>query len=177
MTKEEAWAILIDASKSTTSFAHETKGIATCLAEVASKMIKQHDQWAMYSFNNSIQIIKDFAEDYGIISKARIGGMTQRNSTLLPDAIQVAYKALSTREASVRILVVVSDGYPSGYNDIGKKLISVIKEVAKSGIFLMGVGVDSGAIKEYFPINCVLSSPYEMMKTFAKSYFEMSYNF
>ena len=177
MTKEEAWAILIDASKSTTSFAHETKGIATCLAEVATKLIRQKDQWAMYAFNNSIQIIKDFNEDYGIVSKARIGGMTQRNSTLLPDALQVAYKALSTREASVRILVVVSDGYPSGYNDIGKKLVSVIKEVAKSGIFLMGVGVDSGAIKQYFPVNCVLSSPYEMMKTFAKSYFEMSYNF
>jgi hypothetical protein len=177
MTKEEAWAILIDASKSTTSFAHETKGIATCLAEVAAKLIKQHDQWAMYSFNNSIQIIKDFSEEYGIVSKARIGGMTQRNSTLLPDAIQVAYKALTTREAAVRILVVVSDGYPSGYNDIGKKLVSVIKEVAKSGIFLMGVGVDSAAIKQYFPVNCVLSSPYELMKTFAKSYLEMAYNF
>jgi len=39
------------------------------------------------------------------------------------------------------------------------------------------VGIDSSAIKQYFPYNCVLSSPYEMMKTFAKSYFEMSSGF
>ena len=92
-------------------------------------------------------------------TKARIGGLTQRSTTLLPDALQVAHKALSTREAGVRILVVVSDGYPSGYNDIDKKLVSVIKGFGKSDIYLMGIGVDSGAIKQYFPINCVLSTP------------------
>ncbi len=175
--KEEAWAILIDASKSVATFAHETRGIATCLAEVATKLIKQKNQWAMYAFNNSLQIIKDYDEDYGMVPKARIGGLVQRNSTLLPDALQVAYKSLSKKEAAVRILVVVSDGYPAGYNGIEVKLASVIKDVAKSGIFLIGVGVDSGAIKKYFPVNCVLSTPYEMMKTFAKSYFELSYLF
>ena len=177
MYKDEAWVILIDASKSITTFAQETRGIATCLAEVATKMMRQRTQWAMLSFNNSIQIIKDFSENYGITTKARIGALGQKSTTLLPDALQVAHKALSTREAGVRILVVVSDGYPSGYNDIGEKVISVMKTFAKSDIYLMGVGVDSGAIKQYFPYNCVLSSPYEMMKTFAKSYYEMSYSF
>jgi len=177
MYKDEAWVILIDASKSISSFAQETRGIATCLAEVATKMMRQRTQWAMLAFNSSIQIIKDFSEDYGITTKARIGGLTQRSTTLLPDALQVAHKALSTREAGVRILVVVSDGYPSGYNDIDKKLISVIKGFGKSDIYLMGVGVDSGAIKQYFPVNCVLSTPYEMMKTFAKSYLELAYSF
>ncbi len=177
MYKDEAWVILIDASKSLSSFAQETRGIATCLAEVATKMMRQRTQWAMLSFNNSIQVIKDFTENYDMTTKARIGGLTQRSTTLLPDALQVAHKALSTREAGVRILVVVSDGYPSGYNDIEKKLVSVIKGFAKSDIYLMGVGVDSGAIKQYFPVNCVLSTPYEMMKTFAKSYLELAYSF
>ncbi len=177
MYKDEAWVILIDASKSISTFAQETRGIATCLAEVATKMMRQRTQWAMLAFNNSIQVIKDFSENYGITTKARIGGLTQRSTTLLPDALQVAHKALSTREAGVRILVVVSDGYPSGYNDIDKKLISVIKGFSKSDIYLMGIGVDSGAIKQYFPVNCVLSTPYEMMKTFAKSYLELAYSF
>ncbi len=177
MYKDEAWVILIDASKSISSFAQETRGIATCLAEVATKLMRQRTQWAMLSFNNSIQVIKDFSENYDMTTKGRIGGLTQRSTTLLPDALQVAHKALSTREAGVRILVVVSDGYPSGYNDIDKKLISVIKTFGKSDIYLMGVGVDSGAIKQFFPVNCVLSTPYEMMKTFAKSYLELSYSF
>ena len=175
--KDEAWVILIDASKSITTFAQETRGIATCLAEVATKLMRQRTQWAMLSFNNSIQVIKDFSENYGMTTKARIGALTQNGTTLLPDALQVAHKALSTREAGVRILVVVSDGYPSGYNDIDKKLDDVIKRFGRSDIYLMGVGIDSNAIKEYFPYNCVLSSPYEMMKTFAKSYFEMSSGF
>jgi len=175
--KDEAWVILIDASKSITTFAQETRGIATCLAEVATKMMRQRTQWAMLSFNNSIQVIKDFSENYGMTTKARIGALTQNSTTLLPDALQVAHKALSTREAGVRILVVVSDGYPSGYNNIGQKLDEVIKRFGRSDIYLMGVGIDSSAIKQYFPYNCVLSSPYEMMKTFAKSYFEMSSGF
>ena len=175
--KDEAWVILIDASKSISTFAQETRGIATCLAEVATKLMRQRTQWAMLAFNNSIQIIKDFSENYGMTTKARIGGLSQRSTTLLPDALQVAHKALGTREAGVRILVVVSDGYPSGYNDIDKKLVSVIKGFARSDIYLIGVGVDSGAIKEYFPVNCVLKSPYEMMKTFAKSYLELAYSF
>jgi von Willebrand factor type A domain len=177
MYKDEAWVILIDASKSISRFAQETRGIATCLAEVATKLMRQRTQWAMFSFNNSIQVIKDFSEEYAMNTKARIGGLAQKGTTLLPDALQVAHKALSSREAAVRILVVVSDGYPSGYNDIDKKLVSVIKGFSKSDIFLMGVGVDSGAIKQYFRVNCVLSTPYEMMKTFAKSYLELAYNF
>lgn len=175
--KDEAWAILIDASKSTSKIAYETKGIATCLAEIAAKLVGQRSQWGMFAFNNTIQVIKDFSENYGMVAKARIGGLTQSSTTLLPDALQVVFKALNTREAAVRILVVVSDGYPSGYNEVGQKLIQVIKDISKSSIYLMGVGVDSGAIKQYFPVNCVLSSPYEMMKTFAKSYFELAYMF
>ncbi len=175
--KDEAWVILVDASKSLSSFAQETRGIVTCLAEVATKLVRQRTQWAMFAFNNSIQIIKDFSEDYGITTKARIGGLSQGGTTLLPDALQVAHKALGTREAGAKILVVVSDGYPSGYNDIDKKLVSVIKGFSKSDIYLMGIGVDSGAIKEYFRVNCVLKSPYEMMKTFAKSYLELAYSF
>ena len=177
MHKEEAWAILIDASKSVKAISHESRGIATCLAEVAKGIMGGQSSWGMYSFNNTFQIIKDFNEEYNMNCKARIGGLAQRNTTLLPDALRVTYKALMTQGASVRILVVVSDGYPSGYNDIQKKLVETIKEVGKTGILLVGIGVDSGAIKEYFSTNCVLSSPYEMMKSFVKTYFEISYLF
>jgi len=172
--KEEAWAILVDASKSISTFSHEVKGIVTCLSEVAKDLIPKQKQWAVYSFNNSFQIIKDFSEDYGITSKARIGGLAQRNVTLLPDALRVAHSALSALPLDVRILVVVSDGYPTGYQDIEKNLITTIKEISRSGVLLMGVGIDSRAIEEYFTVNCVLDNPYQMMKSFVKSYLELS---
>ncbi len=172
--KEEAWAILLDASKSISSFSHELKGIATCLSEVANDLVRSPNEWAMYSFNNSFEIMKDFGEPYNMTTKARIGALTQRNMTLLPDAMKVVQGALASRPVEIRIMVVVSDGYPTGYPDIQKKLIETIKEITRTGMLLIGVGVDSREIEEYFSVNCVLDSPYQMMKSFVKAYLELS---
>ncbi len=174
VTKNEAWAILLDASKSTSAFSHEVKGISTCLAEVAKDLIPVQNQWAMFSFNNSFQVIKDFEEGYSTETKARIGGIQQRNVTLLPDAMEVAQRALGEQAVDTRVMVVASDGYPTGYEGIDKKLVSAVKSVTNSGTFLMGMGIDSHAIEEYFTINCVVSSPYQMMKSFVKSYLELA---
>jgi hypothetical protein len=174
VAKSEAWAFLIDASKSTSSFAHEVKGIGTCLAEVAHELMPVQGSWAMYSFNNSLQIIKDFNETFGNENKARLGGIEQRNITLLPDALTVANRALSAKPVDTRILVVASDGYPTGYSGIEDALVTSIKQVSKSGTLLMGLGIDSHAVEDYFTVNCVVSSPYQMMKSFVKSYLELS---
>ncbi len=173
-TKNEAWAILVDASKSTSSFSHEVKGITTCLAEVANQLVPMKDQWALFTFNNSLQIIKEFGEDFSLENKARIGGIQQRNLTYLPDAIRVVYRVLASKPVEVRILVVASDGYPAGYDGIERNLVSTIKDVSKSGVFLIGVGIDSNAIEDYFTVNCVIGHPYQMMKSFVKSYMELS---
>ncbi len=172
--KSEAWAILLDASKSTSAFSHEVKGISTCLAEVVKDLIPVQSQWAMYSFNNSLQIIKDYEEGYTSETKARIGGIQQRNVTLLPDAIQVAQRVLSEQPVDTKILVVASDGYPTGYSGIEDNLVSTVKSISNSGTFLMGLGIDSHAIEDYFTVNCVVNSPYQMMKSFVKSYLEMA---
>ncbi len=172
--KNEAWAILVDASKSTSSFSHEVKGITTCLAEVANQLVPMKDQWALFTFNNSLQIIKEFGEDFSLENRARIGGIEQRNLTYLPDAIRVAYRVLASRPVDTRILVVASDGYPAGYEGIERNLVSTIKDVSKSGIFLIGVGIDSNAIEDYFTVNCVIGHPYQMMKSFVRSYMELS---
>ena len=174
VTKNEAWAILLDASKSTSAFSHEVKGISTCLAEVVKELIPMQNQWAMYSFNNSLQIIKDFEEGYSSETKARIGGIEQRNITLLPDAMQVAQRALGEQPVDTKILVVASDGYPTGYSGIEKNLVSTVKSISNSGTLLMGLGIDSHEIEEYFTVNCVVNSPAQMLKSFVKSYLELS---
>ncbi len=173
INKDEAWAILIDTSKSISTFAHEVKGIAACLSEVAKDLMGKN-RWGLFGFNNSLQIIKDFDEIYGIDNKARIGGITQQYSTLLPDAMLTCYKALSAVPVENKILMVVSDGYPTGYAEIEKNLISTVKQISKAGVLLMGVGADNPAIRDYFTVSCVLENPYQMMKFFAKSYLELS---
>lgn len=172
--KEEAWAILIDASKSTSYFLNDVKGITLCLAEVAKDLIPSRKQWGVYAFNKSLYVIKDFNEPYSVDSKARIGGLTPNYSTLLPDAILSCYGSLLASPAENKIMVVVSDGYPVGYPDIDKSLTEAIQKVSRTGTMLIGVGINNPAIQDFFKVNCVLKNPYQMMKFFVRAYAEVS---
>ena len=172
--KDEAWAVLVDASKSVSKSSMEVRGIATCLAEVASALMRERSRWGLYGFNDTLQIVKDFDEPFSTEAKARIGGLSQHGGTYLPDALTVASRALGARPIDNRYLVVVSDCRPTGYAGIEDELVDKVKEVSKSGVMLVGIGVESPEVKKYFKVNSVLSTPYEMMKFFTKAYMELS---
>jgi len=174
MAKDEAWAILIDASKSISGVSIQLRGITTCLAEVANGLMREKSRWGVFAFNNTFQIVKDFDEAYTIDSKARIGGLVQGGPTYLPDALVAASRALSTRPLDSRYLVVVSDCLPTGYQGIEDELEKRIEAVSRSGVMLLGVGVQSSAVRKYFNVNCVMTTPHELMKFFVKAYMELS---
>jgi hypothetical protein len=173
-TKSEAWAILIDSSKSLETWAKEIKEIAVCLAEVAKDLIPNHNSWACYSFNENLYIIKDFSELYGMRTKSRIGGLDSGLKTYLPDALRLAADRLSYTTEEIKVLLVASDGFPLGYEGIDQELVKAIQQINKSGIQLIGMGVGSSSIKKYFRTNCVLSSPFDLMKQFVKIYIELA---
>jgi hypothetical protein len=172
--KDEAWAILVDASKSVLSTSMKILGVATCLAEVASTVMKERSRWGLFGFNDSFQVVKDLDEGYTMEAKARIGGLSQRGGTYLPDALDVASRALNSRPVENKYLVVVSDCRPTGYAGIEEKLTETIREVDRKGIMMVGIGVDRPEVKKYFKVSSVLSTPYEMMKFFTRSYMELS---
>ncbi|MDG7012207.1 MAG: VWA domain-containing protein [Nitrososphaerota archaeon] len=172
--KDEAWAILVDASRSVSKSSMEMRGIATCLAEVASAVMRERSRWALYGFNDSLQIVKDFDEPYSMEAKSRIGGLSQKGGTYLPDALSVASRALNSRPIESKYLVVVSDCLPTGYAGIEEELVEKVKDAGKMGVMLVGIGVESPEVKKYFKVNSVLDTPYEMMKFFTKAYMELS---
>ena len=172
--KDEAWAILVDASKSVSTSSMELRGIATCLSEVASTIMRERSRWGLYGFNDTLQVVKDFDEPYSIEAKARIGGLSQKGGTYIPDALAVASRALATRPVDNKYMVVVSDCRPTGYAGIEEELVERINEVSKSGVMLVGIGVESPEVKKYFKVNSVLETPYEMMKFFTRAYMEFS---
>lgn len=174
LLKDEAWAILVDSSKSVSSSSLQIRGIATCLAEVASSLMGQDSKWGLFGFNDSFQVIKDFDERYTTEAKARIGGLSQQGATLLPDALVTAAKALGSRTTDTKYLVVVSDCLPTGYAGIEEELVARIDKVAKGGTLLIGIGVQSSAVKKYFKVNAELTSAYEMMKFFVRAYKELT---
>jgi hypothetical protein len=174
ITKDEAWLILLDASKSLCSAALEVRGMATCLAEVAKELLPDRSKWALFAFNDKIQFLKDFDEPYSMEHKARIGGMRQEGPTYLPDALEVAAKSLMPRPAEQKFLVVVSDCLPTGYKGIEENLARVASTLSRKELMIVGLGVQSTAVKRYFRASAVLTTHYEMMKAFVKAYLELS---
>lgn len=172
--KDEAWGILVDASKSVLNSSMQIRGITTCLAEVAGSLMREKSRWGLFGFNDEFLIVKDFDEPYSTDAKARIGGLAQKGATLLPDALAATAKALNKRPVDSKYLVVVSDCKPTGYAGIEEDLVDKVNEVSKDGTMLVGIGVESPDVKKYFKVNSVLSSPYEMMKFFVRSYMELS---
>jgi hypothetical protein len=173
-TREDAWSILIDASHSLNMFKGEVRGIALCLAEVAKMLILDQNSWGMYAFNNKFYIIKDFSERYTAHVKARIGGLTHGGFTYLPDAVLLAAQALTKRLEESRILVVVSDFFPSGYEGAEEKLKENLKKIERMGVGVIGIGVKSHAVKRYIRASCVVEGPYDLMKKFTKAFMEFS---
>jgi hypothetical protein len=171
-TREDAWSILIDASHSLNMFKGEVRGIALCLAEVARMLILDQNSWGMYAFNNKFYIIKDFSERYTAHVKARIGGLTHGGFTYLPDAILLAAQALTKRLEESRVLVVVSDFFPSGYEGAEEKLKENLKKIERMGVGVIGIGVKSHAVKRYIRASCVVEGPYDLMKKFTKAFIE-----
>jgi hypothetical protein len=171
-TNVEAWAILVDTSRSLRSFTGEVRDIALCLAEVANEIILDKTDWGMFAFSNKFYVIKDFSEVYTKRIRARIGGLRHSGMTYLPDGLTLAAEALKSCGEEVRILVVVSDFFPIGYEGIEKDLVDAIRKAEKSGVGVIGIGVNSRAVKDYLRINCVVEDPYELMKKFCKAFFE-----
>jgi len=173
-TQDEMWTILIDASHSLSFFTGEVQGVALCMAEVARKLMVNQNSWSMFAFNNGFYIIKDFSEPYSNHTRARIGGLKHCGMTYLPDGLSLAAQAMKRKTGELKILVAVSDFFPSGYSDVEKALAESAKKVEKSGIGVIGIGINSSAVKKYFRTHCMVENPYDLMKKFVKAFYEFS---
>jgi len=172
LRRDEAWSIVIDSSKSLEVKKKEVRDLAICLSEIAKDLI-QKSSWACYSFNDNFHILKDFQEPYDRTVKGRIGGLSNGVKTLLPDAMRLAAQRLIKGPEEVKVMLVVSDGYPVGYPDIEKEMLKTIDWVSNSGILLVGLGIGSSSIRKYFRSNLVVEGTYDLMKRFVQTYAEL----
>ena len=173
-SREDTWAILVDASHSLDFFTGEVRGIALCLSEVARDLFQNQNAWSEFAFSDKFYIVKDFTENYTNRIRARVGGLEHGGMSYIPDALLLAAEALKRRTEEMKLLVVVSDFFPSGYIDAEDRLIQCVKKIEKSGMGVIGVGVKSRAAKSYFKLNCVVENPYELMKKFVEAFFAFS---
>jgi Mg-chelatase subunit ChlD len=92
----------------------------------------------------------------------------------MPDAIQVAGQILSRRYDEQRILVVISDGQPYGYPGILDALTESISWLARKEVIVIGIGVETDRMSNFFKLNAEVHSQKDLIKRFAKIFVDAS---
>ena len=172
--RAQAWSILVDVSLSLETFAGEVKDVILCLTEVSRKLFHDNRSLGVYAFDDKFYIIKDFMENHNRTVCARIGGIKHSGMTYLADGIKMATESLKRRYEESKILIVVSDGFPMGYRGAAEDAKEEINAALRSGIHMIGIGIDSEGIRDYFPVYCIVRTPYELMKKFVDTFFSYS---
>lgn len=149
---EEAWVILVDKSASMNLRFDKIKEFAVCVSESANELTGKSDAWALYSFDNNFQILKDFKEKYNREVQARIGHLEPGGLSLLPDAIDLAQRILNDDPRERKYIFVITDGHATGYAKIHEAFKKIVKKVEVSDTTLVAIGV-SNKVSERFKRN------------------------
>jgi hypothetical protein len=170
LSRSFAWGILFDASASMEIRGEISRALAICVAEATKELLMDPNSWSFYAFNDSFYVLKDVSEAYSHKVRARIGGLKLRGLTYMPDAIRVAGKILSQRFDEQRFLIVLSDGWPYGYPEMPAELSEVTNSLQKRGIIVIGVGLESEKMGEFFKENVAVYNQKDLIKKFANIY-------
>jgi Mg-chelatase subunit ChlD len=167
-----AWAIVVDASASMRNVRDYALETAVVLAESAGKVLLDMTSWSVFAFNDRFEIIKDFSEHYNARVKARLGGLAFRGLSFMPDAIELAGRALAARREELKVMMVVSDGWPYGYKNIDTAASEIINNLVKSGMAVIGIGAQSGRMEHFFSSHCTSYTLKEFVNRFSKRFYQ-----
>ena len=169
-----AWSIVFDASKSMNVKGEFTRALAIAVAEAAKEMMTDPTSWTFFAFNDRLYVIKASNESYSKTVRARIGGLKFDGLTFMPDAIQVAGKMLAKRFEEQRVLVVISDGWPYGYANMSISLKNTVEDLLKKGVIVIGIGVETDRMGNFFKLNASIHHPKDLIKKFGHTFVESS---
>jgi cobalamin biosynthesis protein CobT len=120
-------------------------------------------------------ILKGFNERMGTEVKKRFGWMpnsSAMNSNVDGESVMIAGRMLLARRESGKVMIVLSDGYPAAHGDpaaLKGHLKRVVKDLMHTGVSVVGIGIQSEAVQEFYPKNMVLNNveelPAAVMKT------------
>ena len=152
----------------------KARALAICVAEAAKELLMDPGSWTFFAFSDKFYVLKDSTEAYTKKVRARIGGLKFGGLTYMPDAIQVAGQILGKRYDEQRVLVVISDGQPYGYPDIPEALAESIDRLGKRGVIVIGMGVETDRMGNFFKLNAEVYTQKDLIKQFAKMFVNAS---
>ena len=174
LSKSFAWSILFDASSSMQVKGEKARALAICVAEATKELLMDPGSWTFFAFSDKFYVLKASTEAYTRKVRARIGGLKFGGLTYMPDAIELAGKILSQRYDEQRVMIIISDGWPYGYPDINNALMEAIDHLLKKGIIVIGVGVETDRMGNFFKLNAEVYSQKDLIKRFSNIFVKAS---
>lgn len=174
LSKSYSWVILLDASRSMKHIKDFALEILLTLAEVANEVLIDPTSWGIYAFNDRFFVIKDLKERYNTRVAGRLGGIKFEGSTYMPDALTLACQLLKARPENMRLVTIISDGWPHGYSDVDNALSQVLSTMAGRNITVIGIGANSRRAETLFKSHCTVYDLRDLSKKFSNLYFEAS---
>jgi len=129
--------------------------------------------WSMFGYNDRFYILKDSQENFGKKIKARIGGIQQGGITLTPDALRLVASSLAEEIADMKTIILVTDGLATGYSSIDADLKETVQKLAKTGINLIAIGLQSKRVKSFAKYATTVKGPYDLARQFVGTYSEL----
>jgi len=161
-----AWSIILDVSGSMKVRGEYARALAIAVAEAAKELMTDPTSWTFFGFGDRLYILKDSNESYSQRVRARIGGLRFEGLTYLPDAVHVAGKMLAKRFEEQRVLIVLSDGWPYGYENMPTTLMANISDLLNRGVIVIGIGVETDRMNNFFKLNTSVYKPKDLLKKF-----------
>lgn len=118
-------------------------------------------------------ILKGFDERMTANVQERFGWLPNTNilrSNVDGESVEVAARRLLQRREHSKVMIVLSDGYPAaaGSGNLNAHLKKVTKEIEAAGIRLVGIGIESEAVKQFYSKNLVLHKVTELPEAVMK---------
>ena len=113
-------------------------------------------------------VLKGFNERLKTEVKERFGWLP--NSRILRnnidgECVELAARRLMSRREAGKVMIVLSDGAPNAQGDsraLYTHLKKVIRDVEKAGVKTVGIGIESDAVRQFYPKNIVINQVSEL---------------
>ena len=109
-------------------------------------------------------ILKGYEERMTTDVKERFGWLPNTRilrSNVDGESVEIAARRLMARREAGKVMLVLSDGYPAAAGnsaDLNRHLKQKVKDIAASGVNIVGIGIQSDAVRQFYPKSLVLNN-------------------
>ena len=159
---------------------NEVIGFTTCYEGRSELSDGDYYSSAGYSRKEPIYmpIFKSYMDKFDMTARLRMVKMFEdhwMSDNVDGECVQIAAQRLLAQNTKGKIMIVLSDGYPAAFgncNDLERNLKETVQELSKK-IKIVGIGIRSAAVKDYYPKHVVLNKIDELPATVVRKLQEL----